>query len=470
VNERSTNANEHVCQIAGRHIAIPLFELCAVWTAFVERHIEMADLRVWIATREMNERRRCLSDERKPRYNLSELHRLVGGVGGTALRGSLRRLERLGLVRIRRGEIRFLGSVEDLCGVDRTAVARMLGEMPKRKTIPLPRRLGRLLASGVKRSVASTIFGELIRCAYFHSKTGWSSEGNAKAVWVANTFSVSERSVLRARAELEASGLIQRVRTRAWHTKRFGARYRVDLSWSPAKSTVSAGEVSGYPESRHRPAPAAGGLSPDPASSACRLAGLESEPTPLRGSIKNHKPAPSAEPRVVSSKKHRAGKPNFLRVHPGDLEDTGQLLGLLEHARSLGIVGRSEMDELCFVAAAELAKGQSTRDPCALFVWCVRRRFPGLTCRHEDLARARLRSHREPSRSDQVLYEVPQPLRNRLSGDALFVRAVLGAVRARGCTADPFPVVRRERPDWTRERWNHALSELDSGKGARWAA
>lgn len=447
-------------QIAGRHIAIPVAELCAVWTAVAEHRLELLDVRVWVALREMSERRRCLSHERKPRYSLRELHGLVGGVGGASIRRSLRRLERFGLLCARRSQVTFIPSVGELRGIDQSAVERMRDALPKRRTFPLPRRLGRFLAAGVKRSVAATVLGELLRCLYFSRAHGWSDEGNATASWIAATFGISERSVLRARAELEQAGLLHRVAMKAWHTRRYGARYRVNLSWSARTKLASEGEARGYPEARTGAGSARRCLSPDPSQDGGRLSGLDSERTPLRGSIINNKPAPSAEPRFGSSRKAGKGKPNFLRVRREDLDDTGRVLGLLEHARALGVVGGSEMEELSFVAAAGRATVAGSRDPCARFVWTVRNRFQGLRCADEDAARLKLRAIREPAADE--LMPPPEPPRRagELSADALLARTLLGALRARRCTADPLPYLQREDPRWTRERWNRASDEL----------
>jgi hypothetical protein len=48
-----------------------------------------------------------------------------------------------------------------------------------------------------------------------------------------------------------------------------------------------------------------------------------------------------------------------------------------------------------------------------------------------------------------------------LSEDARVVRAVRAAVARAGYRGDPFPLLRRERTEWTRERWDRAVEELD---------
>ena len=128
----------------------------------------------------------------------------------------------------------------------------------------------------------------------------------------------------------------------------------------------------------------------------------------------------------------------------------------------------SEADRLKFVAGAEHAKAVGSK-PCRLFAWMVRgRRWEYITQADEDAARSRLRELRGIRR------EVPpaRPSVSRpppLSEDALLVRSVRAALGRAGYRGDPFPLVRREKPEWTRERWDLAVLELDGprrGSGA----
>jgi hypothetical protein len=48
-----------------------------------------------------------------------------------------------------------------------------------------------------------------------------------------------------------------------------------------------------------------------------------------------------------------------------------------------------------------------------------------------------------------------------LSEDARLVQAVRTALAQKGYKGDGIPLVRRERPEWTRERWDCAVAELE---------
>ena len=47
---------------------------------------------------------------------------------------------------------------------------------------------------------------------------------------------------------------------------------------------------------------------------------------------------------------------------------------------------------------------------------------------------------------------------------AELARSVQAALARAGYRGDPLPLVRRERPEWTRERWDAAVSELDRAR------
>src|SRR5438093_8242734 len=72
--------------------------LCLLWWVYRQRYIQLRDLRVWLACQEMVARRCQLLPGQVPHYTLTELHKLVGGVGGPHLRCSIRRLETHGLL------------------------------------------------------------------------------------------------------------------------------------------------------------------------------------------------------------------------------------------------------------------------------------------------------------------------------------------------------------------------------------
>jgi hypothetical protein len=57
-----------------------------------------------------------------------------------------------------------------------------------------------------------------------------------------------------------------------------------------------------------------------------------------------------------------------------------------------------------------------------------------------------------------VIRPVPGP---ELSDDARLVGAVRAAAARAGYRGDAFPLLKREQPEWTRERWDRAVAELD---------
>jgi hypothetical protein len=148
---------------------------------------------------------------------------------------------------------------------------------------------------------------------------------------------------------------------------------------------------------------------------------------------------------------------------PEDLKDTGRLLELYEQAVEQGLVTASEHDRLRFVAAAEHARGIGTRNPCGLLARLVR---GGLlhfvTYDDEVAASARLRRHLhrgipEVGPSPRVGIAAIGP---GFSEDAKLVQAVQAAAARAGYRGHAFPLLKRQKPEWTRERWDRAVEDL----------
>jgi hypothetical protein len=92
-----------------------------------------------------------------------------------------------------------------------------------------------------------------------------------------------------------------------------------------------------------------------------------------------------------------------------------------------------------------------------------------LTQDDEDAANARLKRYyygMTPERKEPQRYSTVREAVD-LSEDARLVQALQAAVartKFRGCA---FPLLKREHPEWTRERWDRALAELE--QAARYA-
>jgi transposase len=151
-----------------------------------------------------------------------------------------------------------------------------------------------------------------------------------------------------------------------------------------------------------------------------------------------------------------------------DLRDTGRLLELHRQAVRAGLAGASEHDRLRFVAAANHARVVGKSNPCGLFVRLVKGglwRF--LTQVDEDAASVRLKRYLYGApRGPEPRGSGPGPCADPgLSEDAVLVREVRASLARVGYRGDAFYALKREKPDWTRERWDRATAELARGFG-----
>jgi hypothetical protein len=364
------------------------------------------------------------------------------------------------------------------------------------RKVPVPRRILRLLADGCKPALIATVVGHLMRCLYL--KGGMcQAVGRVKASWIAEVFGVGLRRVKSARRELIAMGWLIPLPSPQWAMNRWGALVRIDLGWSrrgggaPADPAASSAAPELGPELAS-PAPDSGAETAPPCSS---------DPEPLRGDInqepasgpsgfsiaqpeektpdaggpvqdvapvslqaENPSPRSAVESATDSPPRPAPQKPDLKHVVPEDLADTGRLLELYAQAVAAGLVAASEWGRLRFVAAAEHARAIGRKNPCGLFASLVR--AGTLQFASEDdttAASVRLRRHLYGAALPGCPAEQGGMVRRglELSEDARIVAAVQAAAKAR-YRGDPFPLLKREKPEWTRERWNRALEELDA--------
>ena len=493
--------------------------LAAAWWAYRQKLIRLVDLRVWFAAHEMDARRCRVEQDCPSKFNLRELQRLTG-LSIKRLKDSLRRLQTARLLSWSETALGFPESSDELTVDDPAAFRAFLDQIPNLdRKVPVPRRTLRLLAGGARPALIATVLGHLLRGLYLKSGKCL-DRGRVKASWIADVFEVSLRRVKHARQELIASGWLIPLDADQWALNRWGAHFRINLDWSRLDGTgsvvpnVQTTQISGPV----LPAPGSKSAPPPPVTGP-ELAPPDSYREPLNGSEKNQKPASgpagisishsgedaperqtdcplvvgspppapaslpalapvapatippppfSAMPGSCSSAPPRiqptpVGKPNLRDVVPEDLKDTGRLLDLYDQAVALGYVTTSERDRLCFVAAAEHARVIGTKNPCGLFVRLIRcGLWSFLTQDDEDAANARLKSHLYGKPPEQPVQRIA-PTRDVafLSEDAVVVRSIRAAVARAGYRGDAFPVLRREHPEWTRERWDAALVELE---------
>lgn len=190
----------------------------------------------------------------------------------------------------------------------------------------------------------------------------------------------------------------------------------------------------------------------------------------------NSNSQPNSERSANASANTAGAKPNLKRVTLADLKDPARLAELHAQAIMEKLITNSENDRLQFFAAAERAKTVGSKNPPGLFIRIVRSglwRF--LSQDDEEAARRKIRALLYPETrpesngrhgpfsglSDDLnmgqRFEAPRP---RRSEDAIIVQAVTNALKRAGYRGDPFYALKRERPEWTRDRWNAAMAEL----------
>jgi hypothetical protein len=116
------------------------------------------------------------------------------------------------------------------------------------------------------------------------------------------------------------------------------------------------------------------------------------------------------------------------------------------------------------VAAAEHARVIGTKNPCGLFARLVRGGLLHFVTYDDEVAASvRIRKYLHgglpeiAGAASPAMWRLPAV---ELSEDAQLVQAVRASLARKGFRGDAFPLLRRERPDWTRERWNRAVAEL----------
>lgn len=436
---------------------ITVTQLIMAWWAYREGLIGLQDLRAWFACHEALSRRCTLERGRKPNFTFAEIRAITGGGGGEAqTRACIRRLAAAGLLSWSPSKIDLATSPEQLRVEELEGFWRLLEAVPNnRRKVPVPRTALQLLAGGARRGVIATVLGHLLRGVFYRSGL-CCPNGAVKASWIAETFGVGEATVKHARAHLVALELLQPQETPQWVMNRNGRWFRWNLDWERPAALRIVDNSDAVPLESTPPHPDSDPI-PTPPESDWELSTR----------AKNQKPGCARPSGVSNSKGEEIGNPSLHHVVREDLDDTGRLLKLFDQATRSQFVDGGHRDQLRFVGAAEHARTIGSVNPPGLFAWLIRnRRWEFITDGDEDAANRRIKQHLYGG-SQERRSEKPVPRRNpqeELSEDARFVRAARQLFRQRGIRQDPLLVVRRERPDWTRERWDAACRELDEAR------
>ncbi len=440
--------------------------------------------RLYFAAHELAERRRYTSREHrgtKPLYTLKEFSALVGGRGSEKatreLRGDMRRLTRLGLVKITKHSISFATSADQIRlgeGVDDlSGFWSMFNAMPnQRRSVPVPRRLLRALAAGFSKGVTALVSAVLIRGLFWHKETSdYRTDGRYKLSWVAEHFGISRRAATDARNKLIELGWIEPLDVNQWEMNRWGMRDRIVPEWSHTNDNPSGDQaaVGGSDDAAGSATPnrvfAGESASPDLTDSLSLTGDIKTRKLPTR-ERSGFSPSSILGSRKKKRSGRRVGQPNIRDIQSGDLDDTLRLFDLHRQACELGLANTSEAGRLNFLALAERARARGRRAG-ALFYWLLReQKFAFITHHDEDEAARRLREHlngrrpKHPEREQWGGGQEPQPKPPELSEDDKIVVACIRIARQRRLD-DPFRAAQKAK-GWTRDRWEDAVAAYEN--------
>lgn len=445
----------------GGHISIPSVELCCVWGMLLERRLKATDVRTWLAAREVAERRKFASAGREPVYRASELSALVGGAAPRQIRASLRKLERLGIIRWEGRWLRFIDSPESLAVVDTSGVQRLQALMPKaRRSFPMPRRMLRLLAGGVKRSVLATVLGHLLTCPHYSRSKGWNGEGSCHGPRLCETFGISDSSLREARTHLvEQLGWMKRIEMPQWHVNKYGGRFELALDWNP-HTLASVGEGQGAP------AELSTAESGGPNTGTGPVSGGPSHKQNSSTRIQISEPVASPPgPRHESSKKVQVGPPNLRKLECVDLPNVERVMALFDQAlvdpmwKAKGWAPYdSHLERLNWAAAARRVHVRGGFNPPGMFVHLVSKRlWNHVSNEDEDAVRCELARLMNPDIEAPVLGAGRRGSKRsapKLSSDGKVLRCVEVALRRHGVVATSERVDQEltQKAGWTTER------------------
>ena len=452
----------------GGYSLISVVQFSMAWWLYLEGHITIAALRVWLAAFELLAKR-CEAEKGMPlRFSLDELAKLTG-IRDVRLRSCLRSLEELGLLIFSETHIILARSPKDLSVSDLSSFYRFLEAIPNnRRLLPVPRRMLRLMAGGGVPSLIATVFAFIIRGIYSHRVDGQTvlrNGGFVKLSWIAETFGFSDRQIQRAAHHLVDLGWLVPEETGQRTMNARGGGFHINFRWVLSDlPALDEGETE--PEAPRE-------MSPQPAEIEPEMSPPYKQETLPAEESKNQKPATggSGVCNHPSEKKEPDPEPTLRNVVPADLKDTARLMELHRQAVDAGLVTDSENDRLRFVGAAEHARSVGTQNPPGLFVRIVRSKlWHFITQDDENSARLRLNEYffgppraREGGSGLGSLFQ-PTPAaqaRPSLSDDARLVIAARAAATQTGYRGNPFYLLRQRDSAWTIDRWDRAVAELE---------
>ena len=340
--------------------------------------------------------KRTTGKSRAVRYRPDELLRLTG-LTLTIIKRELRALRRAELLTFSESAITV---TETPLSYAREMLETLSETRKATRLIPIPRNLVCFICKANKPALVSTLLGYALRGLTL-KKGELKTNGSVKAAWIAETLSLSLRSVRASRRELISLGILSEDHSTQHKLNRCGAYFEINTSWKQG-----GGVIHRKTQSEPSTAPAAGltvdnsvGERGESAHKKPSFAPLEAKNSTLfappykdlKTSYRTKNQKLENQPSGFCGKgKERANLKNITRE---DLTRTSRVLELYSQATKANWLFDSEHNRLRFVAAAIRAKRVGF-EPVKVFVSIVRRGlWHHITQAEEDQAKAAMNSY-----------------------------------------------------------------------------
>ncbi len=458
------NSRAHTKAVGG-FLEITVPQLLMAYWAYLRQHISLKALHVWFAAWELKKTRLNLEDHQTPKFRIREFQTLVGGTE-RIIKKALRELEAVGLMKCSQSSIEHAISPDQLLVDDLSTFWAMLAKVPasrRDKKLKIPRRLVLLAAGGARKGLIATLIGQFIWCLFNRKINGQYQivpTGNCKSSWIADVFGLTTRAVEEQRRHLVHLGVLIEEEQEQWHLNRFGRRYSINLRWERPDRAVdnsnpkAVGEGGACVESS-TPQAENGTESSTPCLNQHLLSSRE---------LKNPHP-PSGRPMEIKKSFKEVKMPTLNLVVDADLHRTSRLFELFDQAVARGWFHQHPHERLLFVSAAEHSRVIGVDNPCACFASMIRNRndkkWAYITQADEDAAISRIRDYFRPDeRRKPAVRPERTVVKVELTEDAKLARAARQIAATKRIT-DPFRLIKPHHPEWTRERYDRALAELN---------
>lgn len=154
--------------VAGGYTLISGTALLAVWWAYKQQSIRLADLRAWFACCELAAQRRASDANAKFCPGPRHLARLTS-TSESAARGAIRRLIASGLLSDAESGIAIPDQIGAHSFAGRERFHHVCSQAPHHaRRAPMPRRMLRVLARSARPVLIATVLGHVLRCLFFY--------------------------------------------------------------------------------------------------------------------------------------------------------------------------------------------------------------------------------------------------------------------------------------------------------------